>query len=65
MLSLLVDVGDSKELGLIFHKEMVVENPTDVSIESKALCGADKDKINFNQIKTWVVQLKLSEWFLS
>ena len=40
----LVHVGDGEELGLVFHKEVLVENPTDVSIEPEALCGADESK---------------------
>ena len=40
----LVHVGDGKEFGLVFHKEVVVENSTDVSIESQALSGSVKRK---------------------
>ena len=44
LLSPLVHVSDGKEFGLVFHKEVVVENPTDVSIEPEALSGSVKRK---------------------
>ena len=35
-----MNIGDGKQLGLVFHKELIIKNPTDVSIESEALGGA-------------------------
>ena len=35
-----MDVGDGKELGLVFDKEVFVEDLADISIESETLGGA-------------------------
>ena len=40
LLPLLMNIGDGKQLGLVFHKELIIKNPTDVSIDSEALGGA-------------------------
>ena len=47
LLSPLMDISDGKEFGFVFHKELVVENPADVSIEPKTLGGAVEMISNF------------------
>ena len=42
-----MDISDGKEFGFVFHKELVVENPADVSIEPKTLGGAVEMISNF------------------
>ena len=51
LLPLLMDIGDGKQLGLVFHKELVIKNPTDISVESEALGGAVKNCQNGFSLK--------------
>ena len=46
-----MNIGDGKKLGLVFHKELIIKNPTDVSIDSEALGGAVKNCQNGFSIK--------------
>ena len=42
-----MDISDSKEFSFVFHKELVVENPADVSIDPKTLGGAVEIVLTF------------------